>query len=428
MRVCVFEDRAVETLQPMTLTRPASELLCGASSLLEHQQRYFGVEEVGLLVRPHLAESTACKQALAQVTHVNDLAWLRAGPAVLVNARWLPPEEAAPDLESVGVATVGKQVAYAVLPAERLTYCSVNTLEDCLELWRQALPQRLAGGAMIDYPWDLVQHNGEMLARDFDRRLRQQERTYPPAGVSIVGPSDRLLVEDSAQVEPMVLVDTTRGPVLIDRDARVQAFSRLEGPCYVGPGTRVLGGRIRAGTTLGPDCRVGGEVEASILHGRVNKYHDGFLGHSYVGEWVNLAAGTHSADLRTDYQPVRVEVQGWKVNTGLTKVGCFLGDHTKTGLGVLLNPGTTIGAFCSLLPSGGYGPRTLPPFCTQREGRPREQDLDALLHAAAKVMSRRGRELSSELEALYRKLHQQSDGERQEAVRRAEQPALRRTA
>ena len=119
----------------------------------------------------------------------------------------------------------------------------------------------------------------------------------------------------------------------------------LHRPRHAGPG-----GKIRAGTTLGPDCRIGGEVEASIVQGHSNKYHDGFLGHAYVGEWVNLGAGTQNSDLRNDYGEVTVTVNGRLVRTGQTKVGCFLGDHTKTGLGTLLNTGTSVGVFCNLLP------------------------------------------------------------------------------
>src|SRR5262249_705025 len=142
--------------------------------------------------------------------------------------------------------------------------------------------------------------------------------------------------------------------------------------CYVGPRTHILGAKIRKGTTLGPNCRIGGEVEASIIQGNTNKYHDGFLGHSYVGEWVNLGAGTQTSDLRNDYADVHVTVAGERVATGLNKVGCFIGDHTKTGLGVLLNTGTTVGVFCNLLPAGRLLPKCIPSFCSCWKGALRE--------------------------------------------------------
>jgi UDP-N-acetylglucosamine diphosphorylase/glucosamine-1-phosphate N-acetyltransferase len=208
----------------------------------------------------------------------------------------------------------------------------------------------------------------------------------------------------------------------------VTAFTRLEGPCFVGPRTQVHGAKIRAGTTLGPDCRVGGEVEASIVQGHSNKYHDGFLGHAYVGEWVNLGAGTHNSDLRNDYGPVRVTVNGRTVHTGQTKVGCFLGDHTKTGLGTLLNTGANAGVFCNLLP-GGLLPKYVPSFASWWDGALADRaDLAALLRTAAQVMTRRGQECTETHAALYRLLFEQTAAERRRAVREAEVRALRRSA
>src|SRR5262249_10523639 len=129
---------------------------------------------------------------------------------------------------------------------------------------------------------------------------------FHPNGFLHVGPADRLLIDPSARIDPMVMADTTHGPVVIGPRAKVTAFTRLEGPCAIGEGSHVLGAHIRTGTSIGPYCRIGGEVECSIVHGFTNKYHDGFLGHSYVGEWVNLGAGTITGDLRTDYEPIAV--------------------------------------------------------------------------------------------------------------------------
>src|SRR5207247_5249648 len=131
-----------------------------------------------------------------------------------------------------------------------------------------------------------------------------------PETLSVVGSIDGVRADPTAVIEPAVVANTTHGPVVIGPGALITAFTRLEGPCYIGPYTHVLGAKIRAGTTLGPHCRIGGEIEASIVHGFSNKYHDGFLGHAYVGEWVNLGAGTHNSDLRNDYGPVNVISHG----------------------------------------------------------------------------------------------------------------------
>jgi UDP-N-acetylglucosamine diphosphorylase / glucose-1-phosphate thymidylyltransferase / UDP-N-acetylgalactosamine diphosphorylase / glucosamine-1-phosphate N-acetyltransferase / galactosamine-1-phosphate N-acetyltransferase len=197
----------------------------------------------------------------------------------------------------------------------------------------------------------------------------------------------------------------------------VTAFTRLEGPCYIGPRTQVHGAKICGGTTIGPNCRIGGEVEASIIQGHTNKYHDGFLGHSYLGEWVNLGAGTSNSDLRNDYGPVRMMVNGRVLNTGQAKVGCYLGDHTKTGLGTLLNTGTNAGVFCTLLPSGQLLPKYVPSFASWWNGRLEDRaDFVALMQTATEMMRRRGCTLAEAHKELYRLLFQNSAQEGRPAV------------
>ncbi|MCS6867026.1 MAG: hypothetical protein RMJ56_06920, partial [Gemmataceae bacterium] len=203
--------------------------------------------------------------------------------------------------------------------------------------------------------------------------------------------------------------DTTTGPVVIGDNAVVTAFSRLEGPCFIGSGSHLLSAKVRGGTSIGPHCRIGGEVEASIVLGYTNKYHDGFLGHSYVGEWVNLAAGTSTGDLRCDYGPIRVGMEGDEINTGRTKLGSLIGDHVKTGLGVLLNCGTTIGIFAQVLPSGQFAPRSIPSFHRVGPEGIRELDGDRLLATAEVVMRRRGRELTPPQAAVYRFLAREAE-------------------
>jgi UDP-N-acetylglucosamine diphosphorylase/glucosamine-1-phosphate N-acetyltransferase len=426
MRVCLFEDRGSAGLEPLTLTRPTFDLLCGLTTLGGKQFRHFAVGEAGVLVRPHLADLYRLQNPS---TPVNDLSWLQAAPCVLVNGRWLPPAERAANLSSPCVALVGDEVAFAVLGRDRLTYCSPNTLDDCLDTWKATLPRRPAGGRLVRHAWELVERNAEELRRDFTGDPAGQRTESRPAPLALIGPAEHLLIDPSAQVEPFVVADTTRGPVIVDREAVVAAFTRLEGPCYVGPQTHVLGAKVRAGTTFGPCCRIGGEVEASIVHGHSNKYHDGFLGHSYVGEWANLAAGTQTSDLRNDYGEVTVVVGGQPVATGLKKVGCFLGDHTKTGLGTLLNTGTTAGVFCNLLPSGTYLPRHIPSFCSWWNGRLADGgDLSSRLQTAAEVMRRRGVTFTEVHAALFRLLLDESAPARRQALREAEQRRLRRSA
>ena len=406
MRICLYEDRRTAELFPLTLTRPASDLLCGLTTLGAKQVRHFAPEVVGHLCRPALA---GWLRGRAPGEPVNDPAWLRAAPTVLVNARWLPPRTFSPShraLFAAGphVGTAGGEVAYAVLDPRRLQAVAPATVDDCLDDWAQSLPCRDVGGAVIGRPWELLDRNGEELAADFDATCDPAEAGYHPAGVALVGPADRLFVHPSARVDPLVVADTTRGPVVVGAGAVVTAFTRLEGPCGVGAHTHLMAAQVRGGTTIGPHCRIGGEVESSVILGYSNKAHDGFLGHSYIGEWVNLAAGTNTGDLRCDYRPVSVPANGVEVSTGRTKAGSLIGDHTKTGLGVLLNCGTVLGAFAHVLPTGTYAPREVLSFHRVGPGGVKELDVNRLMETAGVVMRRRGCELSPAHEALYRGL------------------------
>ena len=427
MRICVFEDAGVANLQPLTWNRPVFDLRCGASSLLQRHLCLFpAADEYGVWVRPELA-------ALCRLAHphlaVNEPAGLPARPpvaVVLVNGRWLPPESLPGALQVPAVGHVGGQVAYVALPADAAGAVCPQDLGRSLARCQQTLPRLSAGGFMIDYPWDLVERNAAALEQDYRTWCLEGDCVPGADGRAIIGPPERCLAAATARVEPMVLIDTTKGPVLIDDGAQVQAFSRLEGPCHVGAGTHVLAARVR-GSSLGPHCRVGGEVEASIIHGYSNKAHDGFLGHSYVGEWVNIGAGTQSSDLRNDYSEVSVVLRGVKVNTGLRKVGCFVGDHTKTSINAALNTGTVVGPFGQLLTSGSLPPRALPPFCQFGNGQVQERtDLRQLFATAATVMDRRGRRWTEIDADLYFWLYEQTAEQRRQVMRESEQRRLRR--
>jgi UDP-N-acetylglucosamine diphosphorylase/glucosamine-1-phosphate N-acetyltransferase len=162
----------------------------------------------------------------------------------------------------------------------------------------------------------------------------------------------------------------------------------IQGPAFIGPHSRIVTGRIREFTTIGPYCRVGGEVECCIFQGYSNKYHDGFTGHSYFGEWVNIGALTTTSDLKNTYGTIRVDLAGEQLDTGLTKLGSIVGDHVKLGIGVLLNSGTTIGTGCNLF-GGGMLPKVIPCFIWGGNGEYQEYDFERMLGTAQIAMSRR---------------------------------------
>jgi len=430
MRICMFEDDAVVHLQPLTDTRPAFDLRCGARTLLQRQLYAFSrqadtekPEVFFAFVRPELVD--LCRREHPELT-VNSLGVQSADKILFINARWLPPAEMLPPPQSGEVGLCDNQVAYACFVADKAPpLLQMQHGSEHGQEWMRDSAVHSCGGRMITYPWDLLVHHAEALEQDY-RHWFQQGAAMPADQLSVVGPRERCLVHPSARIEPLVLIDTTRGPVLIDADAVIQAFSRLEGPCYIGPRTQVLGARLR-GTSLGPECRIGGEVEASIVQGYSNKAHEGFLGHSYLGEWVNLGAGTQVSDLRTDYAPVRIQVGGKWIDTGLLKIGAFMGDHVRTSIDALVNTGSVFGPFALLLTSGALLPRYLPAFCRFGHGEIQERnDLRQLFASAATAMSRRGQSWTETHAEFYFDLYERTAEARRRHIRDSEQRRLRR--
>jgi len=425
MRICVFEDAGVKDLHPLTLTRPAFDLRCGAVTLLQRQERCLPRQVSVALVRDELADLCRLHHPDMQINAPNAFADVPDNELVmLLNARWLAPADNLSWPRQAEVGVLDEQVAYVVIAAREVRNLTPALLTWRLTEWLHNLPRHPAGGRMMDYPWDLIECNGIALEDD----LRHWWKMGVPEGrgISIQGPAERCLVAHTATIEPMVHIDTTKGPVLIDDDAVVQAFSRLQGPCYIGKGTRVMSARIHGGS-IGPECRIGGEVEASIVHGYSNKAHEGFLGHSYVGEWVNLAAGTQTSDLRTDYATIRMTVDGRSVDTGLLKIGSFIGDHTKTSLNTLLNTGSMIGVFGQLLGSGELLPRVVPSFCRYARGKLHERNaLRELFDTAEIMMARRSRIWTETYAELFFTLFEETSAERRHLLAESEQGRRRR--
>ena len=424
MRLCVFEDNTVTRLEPLALTRPAFNLRCGALSLLERQVRYFSPGECGVWVREELR--ALCEHAHPGLT-VNDPGFTMNAPVVLANGRWLAPLFRPPASADVSarhsrsglIGMVGDEVAFVVLPHGAPADWPL-WLEKLLDEWLETLPRCDVGGHLIHAPWELVEHNAEAIAEDLTHWHSSKARAKT-IDARIHGPRDKCVIASGADVEPDVIIDTRTGPVLIDFEAVVESFTRLQGPCYIGRGSHVLGGRIQ-GSSIGSNCRVAGEVQESILQGYANKCHDGFLGHSYLGEWVNFGAGTQTSDLRNDYDEIKVRLDGEVVNTGCIKLGSFVGDYTRTGVGTLLNVGTIVGPFCELLPSGTLLPRRIPAFMQYGHGqlKPRT-DLRRIIASAETAMKRRGRAWTDAHGDMLYDLYKATDHERRALIEEAEE-------
>jgi UDP-N-acetylglucosamine diphosphorylase/glucosamine-1-phosphate N-acetyltransferase len=280
---------------------------------------------------------------------------------------------------------------------------------------------------LLTFPWDIIAANGEQIVRDLPLLAQQAgwataaERR--PAGASVVihNPS-RVYLHPDAQLEGPLVLDARDGPIVIDA-ARVEPFSFIQGPAAIGAGTLIASARIRGETTIGPVCRIGGEVEASIVQGYSNKHHDGFLGHSYLGEWVNIGAMTTNSDLKNTYGTIRVVLEGYgQLDSGILKLGCFLADHVKLGIGVHLNGGAVIGAGSNIF-GVHFAPKTIPPFTWGGEVF-HEYRIDGMIEVARKVMGRRKVELAPNYEQMLREVFAMTRGSRAEIA--AGRPELAR--
>ena len=265
----------------------------------------------------------------------------------------------------------------------------------------------------LRWPWDLVTHNAAALEADLAGRPGRIAGAVD-ANVALLERA-RITVEAGARVDPFAVLDAREGPILIGRDAVVLAHSVIVGPCVIGAGSQVLGGVVRR-SSVGPQCRLAGEVEESVWQGWANKRHHGFVGHSVVGEWVNLGALTTTSDLKNNYGPVRVWAAGGERESGSSKVGSIVGAHVKTGIGTLLPTGCSIGAGANLFGGGRFAPKRLPAFSWWDGERTVEHRLEAFLETAAVAMGRRGVTLQAADAALLRGLFAASAGERKRRI------------
>lgn len=417
MRLAIFEDRSALQFAPISLLRPVFELLCGQFSARERLLRTLQIEEWGVLIRPALTEVYAEQHADARI---NDAIWLNEGPTLLINGRWLPTNAELARLAHLSPDTVGmmgEAVAYLLLEPEESVLLTTDAWDDAIQKIASTRNSVVAEGVELQYPWDLVNQNRTQLLADFAFNQSAVPSTGDARNLTIVGPPDLVRVAASAEIDPFVVLDTRQGPVVIEEDAIIQAFTRIEGPAYIGKGTRLFRANLKAGTTAGPHCRLGGEIEECIIHGYVNKYHEGFLGHSYICPWVNLGAQTSNSDLKNDYSEVKVPLAGTPVETQSVKVGCFIGDHTKTGLNSLFNTGTSVGVMSMVLPTGELLPKHIPSFSRFWLGRIDCQiNMSDLFQLADISMQRRGLSLSAGQRKLLVSLFDDTSEEREQAI------------
>jgi len=386
MNIGVFEDSGYKNLLPLTWLRACFELVCGQDRLIDKLRTHLGPRIVHLWVRDSLRE-------VIQERYDPDEPEGQQ-PHCLINARALITGKLNPPPTGVAWTSNGSLVAATVSPddVDRLDP-GLFLDEKALTEWRKQfrIERTPSHVRLVQYPWDLVLTNGEELNRQFVGGGVHDGRIYPGAHLM---DASQIHVAPGATVKPGAVLDAEKGPIFIDRDATVQPNAVLEGPCYVGRRAIVRPGAvIRADTTIGPVCRVGGEVEATIIHGYSNKQHDGFLGHSYVAQWVNLGADTVNSDLKNTYGSIRVHLNGVGVESGQQFVGAFVADHAKTGIGTILPTGVVVGVAANVFTHRGVS-KFVPSFAWLTDEGMTAYRIEKAVNLASTVMARRDMWLS----------------------------------
>lgn len=378
MTLVLFDDSRARDFHPFVLTRPVGELRAGAQLIRERWELAVGEQASGFISANHLADFDE------PWAPSSSSGTLPAG-TVVVDARCAVALEGAPHLASIW--RCGDRVA-AVRLGSAVAVSEIVARDSLAELPVGTGVEATVRGWWLEEIWDLVRYLPEMLADDIPRLA--QRLGCVPAAVERLGDAE-VYVEPGARAEPGIVFDTSGGPILLRAGSVVQAPSRLEGPLLVGTGTVVRGGRL-AVSSLGDDCRVHGEVSHSIFLGHCNKAHDGFIGHSVLGRWVNLGAGTIGSNLKNTYGTVVVWTPGGPRDTGMQFLGAFLGDHSKTAIGTRLTTGAVVGAGANVY-GDGLSPKYIPPFSWGMDGRER-WDVERFLVTAQRAMQRRNVPLS----------------------------------
>ncbi|MBL7152961.1 MAG: hypothetical protein ISS79_04545 [Phycisphaerae bacterium] len=425
----VLVDRCEEARRkfyPLALSRPLWELRCGFGTLGEKLIAKVGAAGIAYFVPDYMGQAYQAKKVEGAV---NDMSALADDDLLILDGRVKASgfDVAAKGASEVGVDDQGN-VVYARIAREDSGKLAGEDIEGFIGSAKAKLANVECAAAKWEYTWDLVLANSEQITADFAGVGHSGIDGVVEEPGEILGGEKDVYVARGARVHPMVVIDAEQGPVYIDEGAEIQPFSRIEGPCYIGKDSILLGAKCREGNSIGPMCRIGGEVEESIIHGHSNKYHDGFLGHAYVGEWVNLGALTTNSDLKSDYSTVSVILDGRKgIDTGSTKVGSLIGDHAKTSIGTLLNTGSYVGAMAIIMATGKPLPKYIPSFAWFIEGVVTKGFGRRKLYETAKIaMSRRGSEWSEAEEAMWEAIFKITAPQRKEAVAKGRKAMMAR--
>jgi UDP-N-acetylglucosamine diphosphorylase/glucosamine-1-phosphate N-acetyltransferase len=394
MHVVIFDDIKTQDFYPLTHTRSLGDLRCGILKLRQRLQHCFDAADSMVVIDPGLQDVYRLRHPDWKINHNPE------GPKLYLNSRI-----------KVEADTLAKVKA---LPAESMLHnedgiIAINTTRD-LQFGMDTfsgLKSISCEIALYNNPAALIHDSARLIKLDFDNIFYEADNYFETEpGVTVLHPYN-IWIAEGVSFAPNVVLDASEGPIVIDEGVKVMANSVITGPAYIGKNSVIkIGAKIYGGVSIGPVCKIGGEVEGSIFQAYSNKQHDGFLGHAFVGEWVNLGADTNNSDLKNTYKNVKTynyPAQA-QIDSGTRFMGCILGDHVKTGINCSLNTGLVVGTGSNIY-GGQLFSSFVPDFSWGEANQLSSYRFEEFCNTASIVKARRGLGLSKQDIELLKHIH-----------------------
>ena len=390
MIITVFEDSNYSSLFPLNINRASCELRCGAFTNLERINNLLSTEDsIQLVVRDEL--TALMKERYPNLTVNPEM----VSQGIWLNGRGLWNENKLIEITSSRSYT-NNGILLAIQNHEDIPLTEFHQYLDSASLVSTEIVIQF-----IKNVWDGIFLQSEVIAADAQNFIDYKQGDIH-ATVAIEN-GDNVFIDGGASVRAGSVLDASAGPIIIADNAYIDIGSLIQGPVYIGPGCVINPGtKLRGNVTLGPQCNIGGEVEDVIFQGFSNKQHDGFLGHSYIGEWVNLGANTNNSDLKNNYGLIQLTMDDKKIETGQQFLGTLMGDYSRTGISTMLNTGTIVGLGANIF-GEGFQDKYIPSF---RWGKNDTTELEKFFGTIEKMKQRRGKSLSPNEKIYLTKLYE----------------------
>lgn len=389
MNYILFGDQTRTHLLPFTFIRPLADIRVGILTIREKWERLLGIK-TSTLTEEYL------NTRYPLVKEVDN---------VLINASVLPNKEL---IEEIGKLKNNQTLIKGdVLIAHRLSDKDIDNHD--IDLLEGEVPMETKAPFLkLSYLYDIITLNDQAIIDDFELITKGRKSQALGEQVRVIKP-ENIFVEEGAVIE-MAYINASEGPVYIGKDAQIMDGAMLRGPLAVGAYSKVrMGAKIYPGSSIGPHCKVGGEMSHSVIFGYTNKAHDGFLGHSVIGEWCNLGADTNTSNLKNNYSAVRLwdYAENSFVDTGLQFCGTFMGDYSKCGINTMFNTGTVVGVNAQVF-GAGFMRNFIPSFSWGSVAGFSNVNIDNAVQIARRVHGRRGLDFGPVDESILRNVYDQS--------------------